>query len=163
MDIWTQPLSTVLKQRGQNRFPLLAIQSEEWLGYKTHQTLKTMMRKKVHQHAQLMGIVGSKHTNYNDFPLFSPRVVRGMGKIGPVDVNACLEVTAALHIGYLHKLFNLSAVTDTYAMHLENLLDKAHKPSNDRHKFVFEDLRLNEDDVLVGRKKQRRHGHVALS
>ncbi|KDO24842.1 hypothetical protein SPRG_09675 [Saprolegnia parasitica CBS 223.65] len=101
MDVWMAPLDKDVVLNGP-RLPVLHLISEQWVNWTTHmETLSKNVSSATHPDTQLYAIKDSRHNNFSDLGLFSPKISQLARAAGKIDVTYVLEVIADVTGAYL--------------------------------------------------------------
>ncbi|OQR96029.1 hypothetical protein THRCLA_07400 [Thraustotheca clavata] len=105
MDPWMEPLDPSVKISGPE-VPVLHILSQHWVDWTTHMEL---LRKHVeaakNKNAMLYGTKDTRHNNFSDVPLFSPKISQLVKASGKIDASYALKMFADVAANYLkHQL-----------------------------------------------------------
>ena len=99
-DCWAEasgPIDPQMLTSGINRCPTLLVQCEDWVGGESDKTLQayllTPWEKRGHP-ANLMWVAEkARHSNFTDFPLLAPNLVRLLRQAGAVNGIKCMRAT----------------------------------------------------------------------
>ena len=99
-DCWAEasgPIDPKTLSNGINRCPTLLVQCEAWVGGSSDKTLQahllTPWEKQGHPANQTWVAEKAGHTNFTDFPLLAPRLVKLLRHAGAVDGTKCMQAT----------------------------------------------------------------------
>lgn len=102
LDAWMEPLSDEARDGLGARAPVLHVLSEHFWRWKDNfASTKRHAQGCTHAESRLVVLRGSRHNNFSDIPLFSPRVNRWMKAAGAIDPYYALRAVGQLSAAFL--------------------------------------------------------------
>ncbi|OQR94253.1 hypothetical protein ACHHYP_01527 [Achlya hypogyna] len=110
LDIWMAPLDKEDAVHGPSQ-PVCHLISQQWVDWVSHmKTLEANVAAAPHPDAQLYAIKHSRHNNFSDLGLFSPKISQLARAAGSIDTTYVLEIIADVTGAYLkHHLAGTNA------------------------------------------------------
>lgn len=106
LDAWMEPVDADVKRGLGARVPVLHVLSEHF--YQWHANFvdtQTHARGCTHAYSKLTVLLGSRHNNFCDLPIFSPLVNRLMKSAGKIDPALALYASSQLSAAFLRGSF----------------------------------------------------------
>jgi platelet-activating factor acetylhydrolase len=110
LDAWMEPVDEAARDGLGDRVPVLHLLSEHFFHWRDNfESTQQHARGNTHAQSRLAVLHGSRHNNFSDIPVFSPRVNRWMKSAGTIDPFYALRATGQLSAAFLRGSFAVRA------------------------------------------------------
>lgn len=106
LDAWMEPLDESVRDGVGARVPVLHLMSEHFLNWRPNlDSMKQHAKGCTHDETLLTVLLGSRHNNFSDIPIFAPAVNRWMKSAGRIDPLYALQAIGQLSAAFLKGTF----------------------------------------------------------
>lgn len=110
LDAWMEPVDAGARHGLGARVPVLHLLSEHFFHWRDNfESTRLHARGNTHAQSELAVLRGSRHNNFSDIPVFSPRVNRWMKSAGTIDPFYALRAIGQLSAAFLRGSFAVRA------------------------------------------------------